>query len=471
MQPKIDLADTTFTITTFRARCADDSYVMDNGDSEHPGVNKNAVMRDLHRLLVAIDGTDPIYVVKEYNDVIDKYVYKLSNEEGGRRLLSSINLNGWWTNKSGKWVHPTVWDIFTCGSYKNSFMKDGFGFYSTNPNVFSTFNGWKWQKLTTVNKDIIKQWKEYVLRVICSDNKDLAERIHQWIAYPLQNPGKRNGVALFIHGLEGCGKTVFTDVVGELYKGYALPNINNPDVILGRFNDSRENQVLIVLNEAKQQDSVTNKIDMDAIKSPITDRTFQLESKGMKPRQVINTNNFIIATNHQNALRLTSDDRRFQVIEVSDKYINNTSIMEPFWDTNWNDELFNSLFTYYMTMDLSKYKPSTIIKTTARDEIIESGRSPYELFIREKAERVNMGVVCAKLYSAYKQFCEDNGFKCGSINQFGAGIKQFCVKKRQGSGERKEYYKLKDEYIKPFIEDLRVTDEPNKTEEIDVDIP
>ena len=458
---KIDLSDNEFTFRLFSKQCGDDTYLLsyDGANaSAHPLVDKEKVLADLQRLIVIIADVEELVIAKAYDAVIERFTYKLVTIDALKKHLSSINMKGWHNKECGrssKWVHQTAWEILSERNNMDRFKVDGMAFYSENPNIFSTFNGWKWKKVETVDKDIIKQWEDYVLHVISNDDDKLAKRIHQWIAYPLQNPGKRNCVALFISGKQGCGKTVFSDMIGELYNGYSLPNINNPDIILGRFNDSRENQAIIVLNEASSSDSgYRNKLDMDAIKAPITDRVFQLESKGMKPRQVINTNNFIITTNHQDSLRLTGDDRRFQVIEASDKYIKNTDIMEPFWSSNWNDELFNNIFTYYITMDLKDYEPTTIIETKARDDVLELSVSPYELFVREQAFNLKNGVICDTLFDRYMEFCEHANFKAYSINVFRRNIKEFCNHKQLSKGGiRNYYYTLKDEYIKRFAEE------------------
>ena len=253
---------------------------------------------------------------------------------------------------------------------------------------------------------------------------------------------------MFLFGQQGSGKTVFADVVSEIYKGFALGNITDSDHIIGRFNSSRENQALVILNESKSSNEGgfgRNRIDMDAIKSPITDRTFQCEEKGMKPRTVINTNNFIITTNHEDSLRLTNDDRRFQVIRVSDKYVKHTEIMEPFWSENWTKELFDNLFTYYMKLDLTDYKRTEIINTEDKDDIIEASKASYELFFDENSELFKDGWVCNDAYRNYKRYCEENGFRPFASNTFGLKLRSLCDRKRaRVNGGLEWIYQMKD---------------------------
>ena len=457
--PTIDLSD-SFSFADFRRNCAGEAYINQSLDELPDTVNIKKMLYDLHRLLVVIDGQNQLFITKEYDSAIQRFNFKIGTAESGKSLLSSINLKGYRLNTQGKWVHPNVWEIYRSGSIKNSFLKDGMEFYSTNNNIFSTWSGWKWKKLPQLNETIIKQWEEFVFKVICNENLVLAQRVHRWIAYPLQNVGKMNGICLFINGLQGSGKTVFTDVVSNIYKGFSLPCVNNPDIILGRFNVSRENQALIVLNEASSGESgYRNKIDMDAIKSPITDKTFQCEQKGLTPRTVTNINNFIITTNHMDSIILTSDDRRFQVIRVSDKYIKDTAIMSPFWDDNWTDELFDNLFTYYMNVDLTKGARTEIISTENREDIIEASKTSYEMFVEEYATELKNGKSCTEAFNDYISYCNTNRFKECSVKKFGMEMKKYCVRDRLTTGKRLMYYKLNDEYCKKLTEEDKPQDE------------
>ena len=433
--PSINLSD-DFNLNVFRRNCANDTYIKPaENEGEPEGINTSKLLRDLHRLLVVVDGQNQLFITKEYDNNIERYVYNIGNYESGKKLLNDINLKGYIKNeKTGKYEHPTVWKIYSMGSNKNSFLKIGIQFYSTNKDIFSAWDGWRWTLRESCDTETIEKWERFVRECVCNGNEELAERLHKYIAYPLQNPGQRNGVAMFLFGQQGSGKTVFADVVSEIYKGFSLGNITDSDHILGRFNSSRENQALIILNESKSSNEGgfgRNKIDMDAIKSPITDRTFQCEEKGMKPRTVINTNNFIITTNHEDSLRLTSDDRRFQIIRVSDKYIKHTEIMEAFWSENWTKELFDNLFTYYMKLDLTNYKRTEIINTQDKDDIIEASKTSYELFVDEYRRYFEDGWVCKDAFVAYVEFCEQNRFKVCASNTFGLKLKPMCERLRK----------------------------------------
>ena len=243
-------------------------------------------------------------------------------------------------------------------------------------------------------------------------------------------------------------------MVCELFKGYSLPNVDNPDLIVGSFNGNRDGMAMIVTNEASSQDSKHRKIDMDSWKSPITESTFMMRELYMPARKCENINNFIFTTNHEDSLRLTADDRRYQVINVSDKYINDLDIMEPFFADNYSDELMNALYTFYMNLEMGGHKRNEIIKTQAKLDLIEASKSSYEQFVEEYADWLNeKDRTCSEVYESYVNFCCKFGFKDCSINTFGLHINDFLERYRGGGGCRPWLYRIKPLYKLKLADD------------------
>jgi hypothetical protein len=77
-----------------------------------------------------------------------------------------------------------------------------------------------------------------------------------WIADVIQNPGNKTETAVIIIDEQGTGKNkFFTDVISKLFGRYYVSNENSISNIIGRFNSSIENKILIVCNELQSIDN------------------------------------------------------------------------------------------------------------------------------------------------------------------------------------------------------------------------
>ena len=94
-----------------------------------------------------------------------------------------------------------------------------------------------------------------------------------------------------------------------------MTNINH---IVGNFNTAIEDKKLIVCNELSSAD--TNKyLNSDTLKAVITERKVNIEAKGVDARLRENVVNLILVSNHFGPIKITANDRRYLIIETSNK--------------------------------------------------------------------------------------------------------------------------------------------------------
>ncbi|GMO12468.1 MAG: hypothetical protein Ta2E_00450 [Mycoplasmoidaceae bacterium] len=115
--------------------------------------------------------------------------------------------------------------------------------------------------------DINESFFSHIRDVICDKNLDLYLYIISWIPYLIQNHGANTEIALVIIGEQERGKNkFFTDVVSKLFGRYVISNENNINNIIGRFNSSIENKMLIVCNDLQSIDNAEH-LNTDCIKT------------------------------------------------------------------------------------------------------------------------------------------------------------------------------------------------------------
>jgi len=70
-----------------------------------------------------------------------------------------------------------------------------------------------------------------LLRHICGNDQNLFSFVVHWLAYPLQNPGKKLATALLINNAHGSGKSIFFEMImGRIYGEHAaMINIQKLD--------------------------------------------------------------------------------------------------------------------------------------------------------------------------------------------------------------------------------------------------
>ena len=139
------------------------------------------------------------------------------------------------------------------------------------------------------------------------------------MAYVMQNPLKKTGVALVITSKEqGTGKNVFADTL-RILNGPCGRTINDLKSIAGEFNATLVGAHLIVANELVNFDWKSRKSQAEALKTVITEDTVRINQKGIDAYDELNIANIIMLSNNENPIRVDQYDRRYCVMNTANK--------------------------------------------------------------------------------------------------------------------------------------------------------
>ena len=394
------------------------------------GVRVNEFISDLRKCVVFINLAVPIYIVKDYDGVRDVFDIRMLDLKKFRALMTDINLGRYQKDVGGRVVEKTInaWMIYDSGNNKNYIMKKGLRFFDERREIFSVFCGYDFKRSKVVDVSKIELYLNHIREVIARGQELVYEYILNWFAFILQKPADKTEVALVITGKEGTGKNVFTNVLCKLLGRYANPNLTNISHIVGRFNGALEDKKLIVCNELSSAD--TNKyLNSDALKSVITDKTVNIETKGIDSRLRENVVNLILVSNHFGPVRITDDDRRYLVIETSDQKCKQYDYFKSLHDS-FNDDFYNTLFNFFMNRDISNFNPRDTPDTEEKRDLIEANKSSYQMFYEEYEEQFKYGWTCKDCYRKYADFARDMGFAVCAANTFGSKIRGLVKHKR-----------------------------------------
>jgi hypothetical protein len=137
----------------------------------------------------------------------------------------------------------------------------------------------------------------------------------------VQDPGgDRPGVAVVLRGKKGTGKGVYATGFGTLFGPHFIHLVQQGQVI-GKFNNHLKDALLVFADEAFWGGDVQAAGTLQAL---ITEKTIQIEPKGLNAFSVRNHVNLLMASNASWVVPASTDERRYFVLDVSDKHMGDT---------------------------------------------------------------------------------------------------------------------------------------------------
>ena len=172
-------------------------------------------------------------------------------------------------------------------------------------------NLWRGYAVTPV-RGSVRPFFELIVRLI--PDRKARHYFLRWICYVIQNPGSKVHTALVIWGnVHGSGKNLALETIGQVLPDAHFCVIGQSQ-LESEFNGWLADKVLVLGDEVSSLDRRTH---TDRLKRWVTEKTLQVNEKGIPLRQATSTANFIFISNHADAVFLDDKDRRFFVHEVT----------------------------------------------------------------------------------------------------------------------------------------------------------
>lgn len=204
---------------------------------------------------------------------------------------------------------------------------------------------------------------------------DEAERHHfiLWIAYLIQNPGKRPLHGILIVGKPGTGKSLVGQWLKQIFGPSNCAEVST-DELHSEFVDWLEGKLLIIVEELM----APGRVELGNKLKPIfTASTLRINVKYQRPRQIEVKAGILAFSNHPHAIHLEPGDRRWFVIR---------SQAEPKAPEYYPPlaEADAGIFRHHLeNVDLAGFNPAAPPPmTAAKAEMTEDSRTPLEWTIR-----------------------------------------------------------------------------------------
>lgn len=204
-----------------------------------------------------------------------------------------------------------------------------------------------------------------------------------WWAYQVQHLGTKLTTALVMVGDSGVGKGWFANLMRIVF---GLPNVASVDLasVGGRFNADYSAKQLMLIEEAQMPRGADGSVIYNKLKDVITNPFLRVERKGVDAFMVDNHVNLVMQGNRIDILKLDDFDRRFAVLNIDcNGVVNKKDYWLPRW-TALEAGLPEAVYAWLLEYKCKGFNPhGEAIRTTTRDEMIESTHNPREQFINE----------------------------------------------------------------------------------------
>jgi hypothetical protein len=257
---------------------------------------------------------------------------------------------------------------------------------------------------------VVAPISHHLINVITSGNVHHANWLLDWMANIVQRPWLKTQVPISLYGKEGCGKDILFDWFREYILGsvHTFQTANPQRDIFSRFSDGAVNKVFVQVDEAKCLHEFA-----EQLKNLVTCKTITWECKNGKITTVDNFCNLLFTSNNENALSVSSDDRRLALFRCSSLYKGNTQYFENLHAHLMRPEVIAWFYKHLKERNLSRYPNNFQASRPITDYYKESQTTSVPLEKLYMSALINSEGNClwtsSDLYQSFKRWAEIGG--------------------------------------------------------------
>lgn len=219
--------------------------------------------------------------------------------------------------------------------------------------------------------------KEFLMHLV-GDDKNSYEYLLDWLAQAIQG---RNLTVLATVGAPGIGKGTLASMMQFIFGPTNYCKVRGVEIFKSKFNPQLANKRMVYIDEAHIVGVEEYSRFKDVVNSEI-----EVERKGIDPVSIKNFSSFYLSCNEASSIQLPKGDRRFSIINLTNRPIKDTDagfrerigrdachLVEPSLLTE---------FAFYLTQRKVKhdmYQPFRAAEKTA--EVVEGGLRDWERYL------------------------------------------------------------------------------------------
>lgn len=209
---------------------------------------------------------------------------------------------------------------------------------------------------------------EAIIKHICVDATTY-ERLIQWVASVIQTK-RPNRTAWIFTGVPGTGKGLFTETILKALVGHKNVRTITTDDLESGYNGYAANNMFLIYDEAQWESMRMKSID-HALKTIVTSEELSINEKYLRSKPTPNFNNLIICSNEHEPIRISHDDRRYNIAPRQE-----VSLLKRYGATalkNMVDSIYTEIPNFYDALMSEHLRPELIHQiahTDARANLI-----------------------------------------------------------------------------------------------------
>jgi len=330
-----------------------------------------------------------------------KYMYNNRQVSVGKKKDGShqkMPLGSWWLQHPARKTYKQIIFDPTSETHNGCYnLWKGF-----NVEQHEKENGW----------DLMQQ---HILNNICSGVTEYYEYLINWMALCVQQPGKPGQVAIVMRGEQGTGKGILARSFGHIWGQHFL-HISHTRHLTGNFNAHLRDCIFLFADEAFW---AGDKQGEGALKQLVTEPILTIEAKGIDPVAAPNFIHLMMASNHEWVIPAGRMERRFFVLDVSSKKIQQRDYFKRISD-QMESGGYEAMLHDLMCKDLTSFDVTRVPQTKALAEQKEISMEPHEQWLFQCLQSGQTlpehggwhdEVELDRLYEEYLVMCENIGVK------------------------------------------------------------
>lgn len=195
---------------------------------------------------------------------------------------------------------------------------------------WNVFQGWR----VKPKAGDVSLWVDYVERIVCGGDKDLAHWVMSFLADGVQRPWSLHpGTALALRGAQGGGKSFMGNMLSRVLRDEQVQEVADSERLFDRFNRGMFGSTFVLAEESLFAGSAKQ---ANILKGFISSPRWTYEQKFLASFTGKNVHRIIATTNSEQAVHIEDDDRRWTVIEVANMFDNPDSTeARDYWKPYW----------------------------------------------------------------------------------------------------------------------------------------
>ena len=258
--------------------------------------------------------------------------------------------------------------------------------FAPGKEIEETYNLWRGYGCNAIPGAGHESFLAHLHDEVCDNDDNHYSYLLHWLARTVQTPAQPGHTAIVMRGRPGTGKSFFAYHFGKLFGRHYL-SVTNAKHLTGQFNSHLRDAIVVFGDEAF---SVGNREHESTLKTLITETALMVEAKGIDAELGPNYVHLILASNADWVVPIGAGDRRYFVVDVSEKYMQDR---EHFGKIVHDLEHggYEALLYYLLNLDISGFNVEKIPMSMARQTQLHSTLSAHDSWWYHCLEEARVG--------------------------------------------------------------------------------